>query len=74
MKFNYLKYISLITQVSLVMVIPIFISFFVGRWLDEKFGTEAIFMIIFIVLGVGASFRNLFKIILSKGVDGSDKK
>ncbi len=74
MKFDYLKYISLITQVSLVMVIPIFLSFFVGKWLDDYFGTGAIFMIIFLLLGVGAAFRNLFKIILDKGVKTSGKK
>ncbi|PID82114.1 MAG: hypothetical protein CSB16_02945 [Clostridiales bacterium] len=74
MKFDYLKYISLITQVSLVMVIPIFLSFFIGKWLDDYFGTGAIFMIIFLLLGVGAAFRNLFKIILDKGVKTSGKK
>ncbi len=74
MKFDYLKYISLITQVSLVMVIPIFLSFFIGKWIDDYLGTDAVFMIIFLLLGVGAGFRNLFKIILDKGVNTIDKK
>ncbi len=70
MKFKNLKYLSLITQVSLVMLIPIFLSFFIGKWIDEYFGTGAVFMIIFIIIGVGAAFRNLFKIIMSGARDG----
>ncbi len=74
MKFKHLKYIPLITQVAFVMVIPIFLCFFVGIYLDEKLGTSPLFLVVFILLGVGASFRNLFKIILSKGVENSDKQ
>ncbi len=53
------------------MVVPIFISFFIGKWLDDYFGTGAVFMIVFIIIGVGAAFRNLFKIIM-KGAKDSD--
>ncbi len=69
MKFKNLKYLSLITQVALVMVIPIFASFFIGKFLDEYFDTGVIFMIIFILLGVGAAFRNLFKIVMKGAKD-----
>lgn len=51
------------------MAIPIFVSFFLGRWLDRLLGTGGIILICFIILGVLASFRNLFKITMPKKKD-----
>lgn len=48
------------------MVIPIFLCVFLGIWLDGKFGTNGVFVIIFLIIGVLAAFRNLFVIVLSK--------
>lgn len=48
------------SQIALYMVVPIIICMFLGKWIDEKLGTNAVFLIIFIILGVLASFRNLY--------------
>ena len=54
------KALSLISQLGITMLTPILICAFIGAYIDEKMNKAPIFSIIFIVLGVGAAFRNLF--------------
>lgn len=70
MKFDYLKNLALISQLGLMMVIPIFLCVFFGIWLDDKAGTGIIFTIVFMLLGVFAGFRNMFVIVLKKTETG----
>ena len=72
MKLDYLKNLALISQLGFMMVIPIFLCLFFGIWLDGKFGTNGVFVIIFLIIGVMAAFRNLFVIVLSK-IDNGKK-
>lgn len=71
-KANYLKNLTLITQVGLMMLIPIFLCLFFGIWLDDRFATNGVFTIIFIIVGVLAGFRNMFVIVL-KDIDKGKK-
>lgn len=64
--FKSLRNLSLITHIGLVMVLPIIGSVVLGNWLDEKLGTNIIFTIVCIVLGVITSFLNLYKISIKK--------
>ena len=73
MKLGYMKYLALISQLGLMMVIPIFLCLFIGIWLDKKIGTNGLFVIIFLIIGVLAAFRNLFVIVLNK-VDSGKKE
>lgn len=73
-KFDYksLSYLGLITQIGLVMMIPIFASIFLGHFIDTKVGTNGLFLIIFIIMGVYIAFRNLFVTVLKK-IDNGKK-
>ena len=57
---NSMKAWSLILQLSLSMLVPIILCLFIGIWLDKLFGTEPIFMIFFIIMGIGAGFRSVY--------------
>lgn len=65
-----MKNLALISQLGISMLVPIFGCLFIGNYLDEKLGTKPFLLFIFIVLGVGAAFVNLYKI----GVHGMEKK
>lgn len=67
-----LKYLGLISQIGLNMAIPIFIGVFVGHWVDTKAGTNGLFLILFILMGIYISFRNLFTTVLKK-IDNGKK-
>lgn len=63
---NVLQNLALLSQVGIMMLVPILGSILVGIWLDKKLGSGMIATIIFIILGVGASFRNLIQLSVKK--------
>lgn len=63
---NMYQNLALITQIGLSIITPILLGVFIGGLLDKKFQTEMIFTLILIVLGAGAGFLNLFKLIDKK--------
>lgn len=53
------RMIAMVTQFGINMLVPIFLCFFAGYWLDKKLGTSY-FIIIFFFLGALAGFRNIY--------------
>ena len=56
--------LSLISQLSIMMLVSIFGFFFIGEFIDEKLNTEPIFMLIFLVLGIGGAFMSVYKTVI----------
>jgi ATP synthase protein I len=48
--------------VGIQFPVAILIGYFFGRWLDGQFGTGMWLTLVFLIFGVAAGFRNLFKI------------
>lgn len=70
-----LKYLSLVSQIGLIMSIPIFAGVFLGNLVDTKLGTNGIFLILFILMGVYIAFRNLYVTIMRRiDADQKDRK
>jgi F0F1-type ATP synthase assembly protein I len=61
-KIKIFQNLALVSQIGIMMILPIVIGLFIGKFLDEKLGTGYIFLFIFLVIGVGAAFLNLYKI------------
>lgn len=66
--------LSKLTQVAIVMITPIFMCLFIGKWLDEKFNTGVVFLFIFLVLGVGSAFRSLYMFVIKSYKDEQVKE
>ena len=71
--FKVYKNLVLLTHIGLIMMIPIFAGVFIGKFLDEKFNTGSIFLLIFILVGVASAFMNLYKYTM-KGIDDKNKR
>lgn len=56
--------LSLLSQLSIMMVVSIFGCFFIGRFIDDKLNTGPIFMLIFLVLGIGGAFMSVYKTVI----------
>ena len=56
--------LSLITQLGIMMLVSIFGCFFIGKFIDNKLNTSPIFMLIFLVLGVGGAFMSVYKTVI----------
>ncbi|MBV1728838.1 MAG: AtpZ/AtpI family protein [Methanobacterium sp.] len=61
-KIKIFQNLALVSQIGIMMIVPIAIGLFIGKFLDEKLGTGYVFLFIFLVIGVGAAFVNLYKI------------
>ena len=62
--------LSLVTQLGIHIMVPVFLCLFIGIWIDKKFGTSTV--LIFLVLGILAGGRNAY--ILAKGVINENEK
>ncbi|TCT13093.1 putative F0F1-ATPase subunit (Ca2+/Mg2+ transporter) [Natranaerovirga pectinivora] len=57
-----LKHLVLLNQIALTIIIPIIFCIFIGKWLDDKLGTNGVITFVFIILGLLAAIRNFFVI------------
>lgn len=64
--------LALISQIALIMIIPIFAGVYIGKWLDEILNTGNIFLLVMIVLGVVIAFLNLFRYAMRAVNKGSE--
>lgn len=62
-KKGWISALALLEQVGISMAVPIFLCVFIGIFLDKLTGKEPLWLVIFILLGVGSAFRNLFYIV-----------
>ncbi len=60
-KFGIIKNLALVTQLGLSMALPIVAGVYIGKWLDDYFGTQPTLLIICLIVFTMGSFVNLFK-------------
>ncbi len=66
-----IKSIVMVTQISINMMVPIFLCAALGVWLDRLLNTQVCFLVL-VFIGIGAAFRNVY--ILTKPFYSSDMK
>lgn len=60
------KALSIYTQLSVTMAACIVIGFFIGKLLDSLFGTEPIFLFIFIIVGIVAAIKSMYSMVMNQ--------
>ena len=50
---------AMVTQISVFMLVPIFLSAWIGVWLNRLLHTDIAFVIM-LIIGIGAAFRNVY--------------
>jgi F0F1-type ATP synthase assembly protein I len=73
-KRRYIRQIGLLGAIPMLLAAGPLIGFFIGRWLDNKFGTDPILLIIFLTLGFVAAVREIIKIIKEAERDNEDNE
>lgn len=61
-KWNMLENLALLSHIGIMMIIPIIGGVYAGRWIDNKFNTQPVFLFVCIIAGVAVAFINLFKV------------
>ncbi len=65
--------LGIISQVGLIMLLPIVAGLWVGNFVDERLGTGGIGLLVGILLGVVTAFMNLFKLAMRQSRDKKEK-
>ncbi len=60
---QHFKYLAMLTQVGLVIVIPLVGAFFIGSFLQSRFGLPGYITIILALLGLVTGFYNAYKLL-----------
>ena len=59
---EFLKLTALLSTVGIAMVVATFLGLMLGLWIDGRLHTSPCFMLIFLLIGIGAGFWNLWKL------------
>ena len=52
--------LSLLSQLGLIMLIPILGLSFLGKFIDTKLNSGSIFFLVFLLLGIGGGFMGVY--------------
>ncbi len=63
------KALTMITQIGISMMVPVFLCLMFGKWLDRLFHTQGIILVM-LLIGIGAAFRNVY--IITKSFYAAD--
>ena len=58
-KFQSVTEFAYFSSIGLSVSLSVFIGLFAGVWLDKKYDTSPVLMLIFLALGILAGFRNM---------------
>lgn len=64
-RFSGLEALALCSQLGLTLALPIVLGAVAGHWLDKKFSTGMIFLILLIVMGIAAGLAGAYRQITS---------
>jgi ATP synthase protein I len=62
-RFRYVRLVSTMGTVPLMLGAGPTLGFFAGRWLDGKLGTAPWLQIVFLALGFGAAARYVYRVL-----------
>lgn len=64
--FEWLYYLTLVTQLGFVVVVTILVGFGIGYFIDKKTDTSPVFTVIFLVIGIAGGLFNAYQMIMRK--------
>jgi ATP synthase protein I len=73
-KKEFLRLLLVVSTVGINLVVATFIGLAIGYYLDKLFGTSPWLTIIFLIIGIAAGFRNLFRVALKERNNGNSEK
>lgn len=73
-KREFTHFLGIASTVGINFVISTLVGFIIGYFLDEFFDTSPWFTIIFLILGIAAGFKYLFKIALKQRDNGDSER
>lgn len=55
-----IKTLGYVSSIGIAMAISIVLGAFIGYYIDQWLGTQPVFTLVFLALGIAAAFKNLY--------------
>jgi ATP synthase protein I len=68
-KYKQARQLGLLTTIPMILAAAPLVGYFLGRWIDRRFGTEPWFTMIFLVIGLVAGVRETILILRTANKD-----
>ena len=62
-KYKRFRQLGLLTMIPMILAVAPLIGYFLGRWIDGRVGTDPVFSLIFLALGLVAGVRETILIL-----------
>lgn len=73
-KKNDLRVLAMLSQMGVIMFVPVLVCVLFGVYLDRIFQRSPLFLAIFSILGAGAALRNLYVYGIRQSKDPNQRK
>ncbi|MGI5875485.1 MAG: AtpZ/AtpI family protein [Dethiobacteria bacterium] len=70
----YVRHIDFALSFGITMILTTLLGIFGGKWIDQQLGTGPIFLLLGIILGIGAGFYSLWSELINLQQEESRKK
>ncbi len=71
---KFYRQMSVLAVIPTLLIVSPIVGFFVGDWLDNKFDTAPVFVIIWVILGFASAGREIFRLAKKSGVMKDDNE
>lgn len=71
-RYRSLRAVGMLSTAGLTMALSVAVGVGIGYWLDQKFKTGGLLVIVFAIVGIIAGFQQLFKIVSQANADQSE--
>ena len=58
-----IRQLGILGTIPIILVVAPLVGFFIGRWLDERLGTEPYLLIAFLIFGFVAAGKEIWRLI-----------
>ena len=72
-KYKRVRQLGLLTTIPIILAVAPLVGYFLGHWLDGRFGTDPVFTFILLGIGLVAGFRETILILKKAQEDDRDE-
>mgnify|MGYP000020606293 CR=1 FL=1 len=62
-RLQFVRYLALLTELGLSVVVPTLLGALAGRWLDDRLGSAPLLLVLGLLLGLAGGARNAYGLV-----------
>lgn len=73
-RYRRIRQAGLLGTLPFLLAVPPIAGVLIGRWIDERAGTEPVLTVVFVILGFVAGIREVVSVLRKADMDSDNKK